>query len=120
MKNMNNKTLIIIISVLLVSNLALLGMYMVRGNQSSPEKKAERSPADYIVSERQRNDQQATQYKSIWETIKEKNRPVYDSLRYQREILDSYLKTEPQPDSQIDEAATAISRYEKRLVLNNF
>lgn len=120
MKNMNNKTLIIIISVLLVSNLALLGMYMVRGNEASREKKVERSPSDYMVRELQLNDQQATQFKTMWETIKEKNKPVYDSLRNQREILYNYLKSEPQPAAQIDVAATAIAGYEKQLVLNNY
>jgi hypothetical protein len=120
MKNMNNKTLVIIISVLLVSNLALLGMYMVRGNEAAKEKKVEKSPSDYMVRELQLNEQQATQFKTMWEMIKEKNRPVYDSLRSQREILYSYLRTEPQPGSQIDAAATAISGYEKQLVLNNY
>ena len=120
MTNMNNKTLIIIISVLLVSNLALLGMYMVRGNKATKEKKVERSPSDYMVRELQLNDQQATQFKSMWETIREKNRPVYDSLRNRRETLYGYLKTEPQPATQIDAAATAISGFEKQLVLNNY
>lgn len=117
---MNNKALLIIIGVLLVSNLALLAKYMVGGKEQKTTRKTERSATDYMVRELQLNESQAEQFKTLWETVKEKNRPYFDSLRTTRENLYRHLKNEPQPEETIRSIADTIARYEAQLTLNNY
>lgn len=121
MNRINNKTLLLIIVVLLVSNLSLLGLYFFGGNQ--PQKKTgrtDRSPVEFMVRELELNTEQSASFNTLWESTKEKNRPLYDSMRLRREELYSYLKTEPQPDSLIRLVTSRMAAIEQQLSLNNY
>jgi len=120
MNRMNNKTLVIIIAVLLVSNMALLGMYVFSGREKHEPNRGDKSPADFMIRELKLNDHQAASFNTLWEATKEKNKPVFDSLRVSRENLYSNLKIEPQPDSQIINCTKKLAEFEQQLALNNY
>jgi protein CpxP len=119
---MRNRTLIIVIAVLLVSNLLLLGVYLF----GSPAKKTntapknDRSPVEYMTKELKLDSSQREQFRELWESVQKKNRELYDSIRFQRESLYTNLKTEPQPDSIIHSITEKIAEFEKQISLNNY
>jgi periplasmic protein CpxP/Spy len=118
MKQINNKTLIVIIGVLLVSNLVLLGI----GLRVFPRKKGPRemrSPTEFMTRELQLNKDQAAKFTAMWEENKQTNKPLYDSLKLYRADLYNRLKTGSQPDSLAIRLADRIGEFEKQVVLNN-
>lgn len=115
MSRINNKTLLIIIGVLLLSNIALLAFHFLPGRESRS-----RNPADYMIRELKLDSVQARSFHQLWETNKEKNKPLYDSMRSGKDNLFSYLKNEPQPDSLINAAIQRVNVYDSQLLLNNY
>lgn len=121
MNRINNKTLLLIIAVLLVSNFSLLALYISGGKQQQKKtSRTEHSPVEFMVRELQLNEEQAGSFNTLWESTREKNRPLYDSMRVKREELYGYLKTEPQPDSLIRAATSGMAAIEQQLALNNY
>lgn len=123
MNRINNKALLIIIGVLLVSNLALLALYMTGGKKqakSSGASRTERSPVDFMVRELKLDEKQSAEFRLLWESTREKNRPLYDSIKVSREQLYGYLRMEPQPDSSIRATTAKMAGYEQQLSLNNY
>ena len=120
MNGMNNKTLLIIIGVLLVSNLALLGLYLFQPADQKQPSRSDRSPVDYMVRELKLNQQQTSQFQRLFETTKETNKPVYDSLRNGRERLYSLMKLEPQPETLITQYTATLAGFEQQLARNNY
>ena len=121
MNRIHNKTLLLIIAALLISNLSLLALYFFGGNQSQKKTgRTDRSPVEFMVRELELNTEQSARFNTLWESTKEKNRPLYDSMKLRREELYGYLKTEPQPDSAIREVTSRMAVIEQQLSLNNY
>ncbi len=118
---MQNRTLIIVIAVLLVSNLVLLGAYFFGKQEKKPsENRADRTPAGFMTRELGLDSTQAQQFRELWDTVSAKNKIIFDSLRTNREALYSLLKQEPQPDSMIRVLAGKVGEFEKQITLNNY
>ena len=121
MNRINNKTLLIIIGVLLISNLLLIGMFLFKDKKHGrASQRQERNPVNFMARELSLNDEQAKSFSILWENTKEINRPVYDSLRIAREALYGYLRNENTDDTTIDMASGRIGNLEQRLAVNNF
>jgi hypothetical protein len=120
MNRINNKTLMIIIGVLLVSNLILLGLYLNRELGRKKLGKSNRSPIDFMARELQLNDAQTSSFAKLWADNNERNKPIVDSIRSGREQLYQYLRTSPQPDSLIMSITEKIARFDRQLTLNNY
>lgn len=118
---MQNKTLIIVIAALLISNLVLLGVYFFgKEDKRKGSGKNEWSPVEYMAKEIGFDSTQKKQFRDLWETVNKKNREMYDSIRSNREALYRNMKLEPQPDSLIEEITTQMANYEKQVSLNNY
>lgn len=118
---MQNKTLIIVIAALLISNLVLLGAYFWGREKKVPQNnKNDRSPVEYMTREIGFDSTQKQQFKEYWESVSNNNRQLYDSIRINREVLYSNLKLEPQPEALVDSLAGKIAGYEKQISLNNY
>lgn len=120
--HMRNRTLIIVIAALLISNLLLLGVYLFgkEGKKDVPFAKNDRSPVEYMSKELGLDSTQKEQFRLLWDTVNKKNRDLNDSIRINREALYKHLKTEPQPDSLIQEIAGKMAAFEKQVSLNNY
>ena len=118
---MQNKTLIIVIAALLISNLVLLGAYFWGREKKTPQNnKNDRSPVEYMTREIGFDSTQKQQFKEYWESVSGNNRQLYDSIRINREVLYSNLKLEPQPEALVDSLAGKIAGFEKQISLNNY
>ena len=118
---MQNKTLIIVIAALLISNLVLLGAYFWGREKKAPQNnKNDRSPVEYMTREIGFDSTQKQQFKEYWESVSGNNRQLYDSIRINREVLYSNLKLEPQPEALVDSLAGKIAGFEKQISLNNY
>lgn len=120
MKQMNPKTLLVIITVLLASNIILLGTYFIRNRSQHERSGSDRSPVEYMTRELKLDQQQSGQFRSLWEANRNRNKAIYDSLRIARERLFGYLKQEPQPDSLITITSASMAGMEQALILNNY
>ncbi|ULQ56554.1 hypothetical protein KJS94_18030 [Flavihumibacter rivuli] len=120
MKQMNPKTLLVIITVLLASNIILLGTYFIRNRSQHGRSGSDRSPVEYMTRELKLDQQQTEQFRSLWEANRNRNKALYDSLRTARERLYGYLKQEPQPDSLITITSASMAGMEQTLILNNY
>jgi len=120
MTPINNKTLLIIIGALLVSNLILLGLYLNREIGRKKTMRNRPSAVEYMTRELELNKEQSGQFNLLWSENNEKNKPLYDSIRVNREALYQTLKSVPQPDSAIGSITDKMARFEKQLALNNY
>jgi periplasmic protein CpxP/Spy len=120
MTRINNKTLMIIIGTLLVSNLILLSLYLNREIGRKKTMRNRPSAVEYMTRELELNKEQSAQFNLLWLENNEKNKPLYDSIRVNREALYQTLKSEPQPDSAISAITDKMARSEKQLALNNY
>lgn len=118
---MQNKTLIIVIAALLISNLVLLGVYFFgKDDKRKGNSKNEWSPVEYMAKEIGFDSTQKHAFRELWETVNKKNKELNDSIRINREALYRNLKLEPQPDSLLLEIATKMAGFEKQVTLNNY
>lgn len=120
MTPINNKTLMIIIGALLVSNLILLGLYLNRDIGGKKTIRNRPTAVEYMTRELELNKDQSGQFNLLWSENNEKNKPLYDSIRVNREALYQTLKSIPQPDSAIIAITDKMARFEKQLALNNY
>ncbi|KIC92549.1 Spy/CpxP family protein refolding chaperone [Flavihumibacter sp. ZG627] len=120
MTSIKNKSLLFIIGVLLISNLVMVGMYLFGTKERRPRVRTQRSPIEFMVKELSLDDKQAAAFKEMLDTVKQKNKPLLDSMRTSRESLYKNLKAEPQPDSVILSYANTIGKIETELTINNY
>lgn len=78
------------------------------------------SAVEYMTRELELNKEQSGQFNLLWSENNEKNKPLYDSIRVNREALYQTLKSVPQPDSAIGSITDRMARFEKQLALNNY
>ena len=78
------------------------------------------SAVEYMTRELELNKEQSGQFNLLWSENNEKNKPLYDSIRVNREALYQTLKSVPQPDSAISAITDKMARFEKQLALNNY
>lgn len=120
MTPINNKTLMIIIGALLVSNIILLSLYLNREIGGKKTLRNRPSAVEYMTRELELNKEQSGQFNLLWSENNEKNKPLYDSIRVNREALYQTLKSVPQPDSAVSSITDRMARFEKQLALNNY
>lgn len=120
MTPINNKTLMIIIGALLVSNLILLSLYLNREISGKKTMRNRPSAVEYMTRELELDKEQSGQFNLLWSENNEKNKPLYDSIRVNREALYQTLKSVPQPDSAISSITERMAWFEKQLALNNY
>ncbi len=114
MKRVNNKTLLIIIGVLLVSNLALLFMYFKPGTPPP------RNPGDFMIRELNLDQAQSAQFRTLFDSTKSRNKPLYDSVRFYKDQLFGYLKQPAASDSLLQSTIRRMNVFEDSTLMNNY
>ncbi|GAO44939.1 hypothetical protein [Flavihumibacter petaseus] len=115
MNRINNKTLLIIIGVLLLSNLALLAVYF---KPAQPPK--QRNPSDFMIRELQLDEAQAAWFRVALDSLHQRNKPLYDGMRSEKEKLFGYLKADSVPDSLVKAAIQRVNTFDDSILLNNY
>lgn len=115
MNRINNKTLLLIIAVLLLSNIFLLVFYRL-----PPKENQDKGPVDYMARELNLDERQRAGFDELWTANRARNKPYYDSLRLIKDSLFGLLPVQPAPDSQIHAMTLRINQYDNRILLNNF
>lgn len=115
MNRINNKTLLVIIGVLLLSNIFLLAFYRL-----PPDEPKDKGPVDFMARELKLDNKQKDQFNKLWDSNKARNKPYFDSLRQTKDSLFALLKVEPRPDSLIDALTHRINGFDNRILTNNF
>lgn len=116
-----NKTLLFIIAVLLLTNIAML-VYFLGKREDKP--KSQRSQRGGLTEMLQKdvgfNEEQVARYKKLkeqqWETI----RPMFDQMRKAKDSLFRLMGDSTANDSLINKAAEAIASQQKALDLQAF
>lgn len=119
MNRINNKTLVLIIVVLLAANLVLIFM-LKNPAETGKRNRGNRNPADYFKKELQLSADQASRFSELYENHSASNKMLYDLLRERRIALYEHLKQVDQPDSIAGVLSDSIAAIEKQLVLNNY
>ena len=124
MTSPRNKVLVLIISVLLISNLALVA-YLVFGKQKDPKgnRGGDRGKAfsDYIIKEVNFSEDQAATFKQMMTEHFEKLRPLMGEVRKAKDSFFTLMQ-QPQipPDSVLQKAAENIAQKQKLQELQSF
>ncbi|HEX5652780.1 MAG TPA: periplasmic heavy metal sensor [Chitinophagaceae bacterium] len=117
-----NKTLLFIIAVLLLTNIAVLVYFL--GNKRQDNGKPPRSQrgglSEMLQKEVGFNEDQVAKYKELkvqqWETI----RPMFDQMRKAKDSLFRLMSDSTANDSVINKAAESIAAQQKALDLQAF
>jgi len=125
MTSSRNKGLLLIISVLLLSNLALVA-YLVFGDnkrQKHDKTGGERGKAfsEYVIREVNFSEEQATTFKQMMAEHFEKMRPIMGEVRKAKDSFFTIMQQpEIPPDSVLQKAADNIAQKQKLQELQSF
>lgn len=119
----NNKTLVFLIVILLISNIGLLLYFFVL--KPSPKKpggpRNDFSVVDYMKKEVGFNDDQSKQFEVLHNQNKESLKVISDSIRGKKNALYKILQEGGNPtDSVVNEMTASIGAYQQRLELTMF
>jgi periplasmic protein CpxP/Spy len=122
MSSTRNRNLLIIITVLLLTNIAVLVYFL------SPKKKgsdaAQRNEkygvAEMLQKEVGFDDDQTAKYKEMKEKQRERIRPMYDDMRKAKDSLFRLLSFPETNDSVLTKMADAIAQKQKAIDLETF
>jgi periplasmic protein CpxP/Spy len=122
----NNKVLVFIIAILLLSNIAMLYFYLNKKNCEDNNKQkpfsAREWMADKLKNEVGFNDSQVAKYKELSGKHKENMKPLFEDIRLAKDSLYKLLKTEPS-DSLINHYLAAIGDKQEAIdqkIFNHF
>jgi hypothetical protein len=124
----NNKTLVFIIAILLLSNIALLYFFVNRCNKEGHKREgSSMSPREYMIQTLKNdvgfNDNQIVQYEQLSDKHKEIIKPLFESIRMSKDSLYKLLLQQNIPDSVVDHYLFMIGEKQKSIdqrVFNHF
>lgn len=116
-----NRNLLIIISVLLLTNVAVLVYFLgMRKDPVPPVGDKPMTVTEMLQKEVGFDEQQTARYKEMKEKQKERIRPMYDSMRKAKDSLFRLLSYPETPDSVISSAAEVIALKQREIDLETF
>lgn len=118
MSTTRNRNLLIIITVLLLTNVAVLVYFL-------GQKKKEKPPvwngvAEMLQNEVGFNEEQTAKYKEMKGKQREKVRPMYDNMRKAKDSLFRLLSFPETSDSVLNKMADEIAQKQKAIDLETF
>ena len=120
MSTSKNKSLIFIIAVLLLTNIAVLGYFLWFKKPSRQEGPGHGGIETALRKDVGFNDQQIAQYKLLKEEQWKNFRPMFDNMRKAKDSLFSLLSNENINDSLINITADVIAQRQKEIDLRMF
>src|SRR5215831_19870916 len=129
MRTSNNRSLIVIITVLLLTNIAVLGYFLWFKKQ--PELTAAQGPSDKPHDERKGiegplqdsvgfNEGQLVQYRQMRDEQRKAIKPMFEEIRKMRDSLFHMMSNEKVDDSVVNSLTGAIGQTQKDLDLRMF
>lgn len=119
----NNKGLIFLVVILLLSNVGLLLYFLML---KKPEHKpggpgrGDFSIVDYMKKEVGFNEDQTKQFQQLHELNRDSLKLIGDSIRASKNKLYTFLQQAPPNDSSVQAAAATLSHYQQKMELNMF
>jgi periplasmic protein CpxP/Spy len=114
----NNKVLVLVIAVLLLSNIAMLYFYLNRCKPKDPPKK-NLSMREMMVQKLKNevgfNDQQVESYKQMSDKHKQAMKPMFEQLRLSKDSLYKMLMQDKPSDSLINYHLVKIGEKQKAI-----
>jgi Spy/CpxP family protein refolding chaperone len=120
----NNKALIFLVVILLLSNIGLL-LYFLLWNKpthkASGPPKGEFSIVDYMKKEIGFNDEQTKQFQQLHELNRDSLKTIGDSIRSSKNALYKLMQESASAnDSAVSAAIRTLSSYQQRMEMNMF
>ena len=120
----NNKALIFLVIILLLSNIGLLLYFLLwkkPAHKASGPAKGEFSIVDYMKKEIGFDDEQTKQFQQLHELNRDSTKAIGDSIRSSKNALYKLMQ-QPAPanDSEVNAAVRTVSIYQQRMELNMF
>jgi periplasmic protein CpxP/Spy len=123
MSTTRNRNLLIIITVLLLTNIGMLAYFLGQKKNTKPCPPAEAARvgvAEMLQKEVGFTDEQTVKYKEMKEMQKARIRPMYDNMRKAKDSLFRLLSFPGTPDSLISKAADVIAKQQKEIDMETF
>ncbi len=123
MSTTRNRNLLIIITVLLLTNIGMLAYFLGQKKNTKPCPPAEAARvgvAEMLQKEVGFTDEQTVKYKEMKEMQKARIRPMYDNMRKAKDSLFRLLSFPGTPDSLISKAADVIANQQKEIDMETF
>jgi hypothetical protein len=117
-----NRNLLIIITVLLLTNVGVLVYFLGQKKTDKPDANEGRSltVTEMLQQEVGFNGEQTAKYKEMKDKQKAKIRPMYDSMRKAKDSLFKLLSFPNTPDSVVTKAAEVIAQKQREIDLETF
>lgn len=114
-KRTSNKTLILIIAILLIANIATVGLLLFGKNNAGMSDKDDRKNAmrNYLKDSLHFSDLQLVQFDSIKSRHREQVKKMFDVIRTDKNVILKKLGNEGFPDSSLAGAAEAAAAQQK-------
>ncbi|RYY56026.1 MAG: periplasmic heavy metal sensor [Chitinophagaceae bacterium] len=119
MTRQSNKVLLLIITVLLLTNIGVL-VYFLKYRQCEPEMAKPKGAVDLLKEQVGFSDAQLEHYKKVREQQRETIRPMYEKMRTTKDSLYRLLGDSTITDARIDTLAGNIGERQKTLDLLTF
>jgi periplasmic protein CpxP/Spy len=122
MRNSTNKTLLVIIAVLLLTNIAVLGYFLWYKKPATPIRndREHNGISDALQKEVGFSDDQVAQYKLLKDKQREIIRPMFDDMRKSKDSLFRLLSVTEVNDSVLNKVTDVIAQKQKMLDLQTF
>jgi len=117
----NNRALILLVAILLLTNIGVLIYFLSSSKPSRPEPPKERkSPVDYVKEEIGFNETQAAEFKKLHESHMDSLKILGEEVRKSKTAFFNLLQQQNVGDSSVRVAADKIGRAQEEFELNNF
>jgi hypothetical protein len=118
-KRTSNKTLIIIIAILLIANIATIGLMLFGKQEAKPADKDDRKNAmrNYLKDSLKFSEAQLVQFDTIKSRHREQVKVIFDSIRASKTSILKQLGRDGFPDSSLAGAAQAAAGQQKLVEL---
>lgn len=123
MSTTRNRNLLIIITILLLTNVAVLVYFLGKNKNTKVAGATEPvrpNVAEMLQKEVGFNEEQTAKYKEMKEKQKERIRPMYDNMRKAKDSLFRLLSYPGTPDSVVTKAADVIAQQQKEIDMETF
>lgn len=117
-----NRNLLIIIAVLLLTNIAVLGYFLLLKKPAKPfnNEREKNGITEALQKEVGFTDEQVAKYKELKEKQQQAIRPMFDDMRKAKDSLFSLLNKDNVADSVLDKMGDVIAQKQKALDLQTF
>jgi hypothetical protein len=117
-KRTSNKTLVIIIAILLIANIATVGLMLFgKGEAKAPVDDRKTAMRNYLKDSLKFSDAQLVQFDTIKSRHREQVKAIFDSIRADKTSILKKLGSDGFPDSSLAGAAQAAAGQQKLVEL---